>query len=81
MVTADDSPGPFQGITFNPSRLVVPTKKAHILLEYAAREGKQHEMQEVGLGDGHVTGSNHGDGHVSGIALSCCIGIIQGIFL
>jgi len=36
-----------QGITFNPSRLVVPTKKAHILLEHAAREGKQHEMQEV----------------------------------
>jgi len=35
------------GITFNPSRLVVPTKKAHILLEHAAREGKQHEMQEI----------------------------------
>lgn len=36
-----------QGITFSPDMLVVPTKKAHILLEYAAKEGKQHELQEV----------------------------------
>ena len=36
-----------QGITFSPNMLVVPTKKAHILLEYAAKEGKQHELQEV----------------------------------
>lgn len=26
---------------------MVPTKKAHILLSHAAREGKQHELQEV----------------------------------
>ena len=38
-----------QGITFNPSRLVVPTKKAHILLDYAVSEGKQHQLQEVSL--------------------------------
>ena len=36
-----------QGITFNPNRLVVPTKKAHILLAEAAKEGKQHALQEV----------------------------------
>ena len=33
-------------IDYSPGRRVVPTKKAHILLEYAEREGKQHEFQE-----------------------------------
>lgn len=36
-----------QGINFNPNRLVVPTKKPHIILDFAAKYGKQHEMQEV----------------------------------
>lgn len=36
-----------QGITFNPNRLVVPTKKPHIVLDFASKHGKQHEMQEV----------------------------------
>ena len=36
-----------QGINFTPSRLVVPTKKAHILLAHADKKGKQHEFQEV----------------------------------
>lgn len=36
-----------QGINFNPNRLVVPTKKPHIILDFAAKHGKQHEMQEV----------------------------------
>ncbi len=36
-----------QGINFNPNRLVVPTKKPHIILDFAGKEGKQHEMQEV----------------------------------
>lgn len=35
------------GINFTPSRLVVPTKKAHILLAHADKKGKQHEFQEV----------------------------------
>ena len=26
---------------------MVPTKKAHMILDYASEEGKQHEMQEV----------------------------------
>ena len=26
---------------------MVPTKKAHIILDYASKEGKQHEMQEI----------------------------------
>ena len=26
---------------------MVPTKKAHMLLDYASDEGKQHEMQEI----------------------------------
>ena len=28
--------------------MVVPTKKAHILLAHAANEGKQHQLHEVG---------------------------------
>lgn len=26
---------------------MVPTKKAHMILDYAAKEGKQHQMQEI----------------------------------
>ena len=26
---------------------MVPTKKAHMILDYASEEGKQHEMQEI----------------------------------
>ena len=26
---------------------MVPTKKAHMILDYASKEGKQHEMQEL----------------------------------
>ena len=26
---------------------MVPTKKAHMILDYASKEGKQHEMQEI----------------------------------
>lgn len=36
-----------QGINFNSNRLVVATKKPHIILDFAAKHGKQHEMQEV----------------------------------
>ncbi len=36
-----------QGINFNPNRLVVPTKKPHIILDFAEAHGKQHEMQEA----------------------------------
>ena len=36
-----------QGITFNTNRLVVPTKKPHIVLDFVSKHGKQHEMQEV----------------------------------
>ena len=36
-----------QGINFTPDRLVVPTKKPHILLDFAEAHGKQHEMQEA----------------------------------
>lgn len=36
-----------QGINFNPNRLVVPTKKPHIILDFAGQHGKQHEMHEV----------------------------------
>jgi predicted DsbA family dithiol-disulfide isomerase len=49
---SDDSPlkqaGRAVGISFNPNRMVVPTKKAHILLAQAANEGKQHRLHEVG---------------------------------
>ena len=36
-----------QGINFSLNRLVVPTKKPHIILDFAGKHGKQHEMQEV----------------------------------
>ena len=26
---------------------MVPTKKAHMILDYSSKEGKQHEMQEI----------------------------------
>ncbi|XP_065919079.1 uncharacterized protein YwbO-like isoform X2 [Dysidea avara] len=35
------------GIKFDRTRKVVITKKAHLLLEYAFEQGKQHELQEV----------------------------------
>lgn len=36
-----------QGINFNPNRLVVATKKPHVIIDFAGKHGKQHEMQEV----------------------------------
>lgn len=38
-----------QGITFTSNRLVVPTRKAHLLLAHAAKLGKQHDLHEVSL--------------------------------
>ena len=31
---------------YSAGRRVVPTRKAHILLDYALKEGKQHELHE-----------------------------------
>lgn len=36
-----------QGIDFTPNRLVVPTKKPHIILDFASKHSKQHQMQEI----------------------------------
>ncbi|KAL5491226.1 hypothetical protein EMCRGX_G016473 [Ephydatia muelleri] len=35
------------GIVFNNSRLVLPTKKAHMLLDHASKQGKQHELHDA----------------------------------
>ena len=35
-----------QGLTFTINRLAIPTKKAHLLLEFAHSKGKQHDLHE-----------------------------------
>lgn len=37
---------PFQGINFNPNRLIVNTLKSHCMLDYAKSEGKQDQLAE-----------------------------------
>ena len=36
-----------QGIEFTKQRLMIPTRRAHLLMDYAAKHGRQHEMQEA----------------------------------
>ena len=35
-----------QGLNFTLNRLAIPTKKAHLLLDFAHSKGKQHDLQE-----------------------------------
>ena len=37
----------FQGISFDKNRNVVRTTKAHLLLNFAYEQGKQHELSEI----------------------------------
>ena len=37
---------PMQGLNFTINRLAVPTKKAHLLLDFAHSKGKQHDFHE-----------------------------------
>ncbi|XP_003385406.1 PREDICTED: uncharacterized protein LOC100636949 [Amphimedon queenslandica] len=56
------------GLKFNYTNntRVVPTKKAHILLEYAHREGKQHQLKEKLFGAYYTDGYDISDHLVLG---------------
>ncbi|KAL5491220.1 hypothetical protein EMCRGX_G016466 [Ephydatia muelleri] len=52
------------GIVFSSSRLMVPTKKAHMLLNHASKHGKQHELLEAIFQAYHCCARNINDDSV-----------------